>query len=138
MKVMLNKNCLCSIKLAGPFDKARKKINEALHETGFEVIYEINFSELIENRLGIKIKEYLILEILNPYMAVQFLLTEPQSDLFIHFRIIIREHDAESVSVFVLAPKAVTNLDDNTILKLIAREASEKLTNSLARLQKSM
>lgn len=138
MKVMLKKNCLCSIKLDGPFEKVRKKVKKALQETGFEVVFEINFSELIENRLGIKIKEYLILEILNPFMAFQLLLTSQQAGLFIPFRIVMFEDNEENITVSVLNPGEVTNLTDNVILKVIAGEASEKLINTFASLQKSI
>lgn len=132
---MPGKQRLCSIKLDGPFDKVRKKINRALQETGFEVICEINFSELIENRLGIKIKEYHILEILDPYTAFQFLLTELQAGLFIPLRLVICEDNSERITVFVLDPEEATNLTDNAALKLIGGEASEKLVNTLAGLR---
>lgn len=136
LKVMLKKNCLCSIKLDGPFYKVIKRIKKVLKETNFEVISEINFSELIEDRLGVKVNKYFLLEILNPFIAYQFLLIEPEAGLFIPFRLVICEDNSESITVFVLDPEEATNLTDNAILKLIADEAYEKLINTFASLQK--
>lgn len=132
---MLKKNCLCSIMFNDSFYKVVKNTKRALQEAGFEVIYEINLSELIENRLGIKINKYLILEILNPYTAFQFILTELQAGLFIPFRIVILEDNEENITVSALNPEEAASLADNEILKLMAGEASEKLINTFASLQ---
>ncbi len=53
---MLKRKHLFSTTLNSPFNKAIKDVKKALREAGFEVISEIKFSDLIEDRLGIKVK----------------------------------------------------------------------------------
>lgn len=135
---MVERNYLFSTKLNGSFNEAVKGVKKALREAGFEVISEIKFSDLIEDRLGIKVKKYLILEILNPFMAYESLLSVLEAGLFVPFRVVVFEDSDGNITASLFNPKETARFTENTVFKLIAAEASEKLRNAIGSLHQSI
>ena len=133
---MIGRNHFFSFRLHGSFDKTMKIVKNALRKAGFEVISEINFSNLIEDRLGIKVKKYHILEISNPFMAYQSLLTDLKAGLFVPFRIVIFEDYDGNINVSLINPEGTAGFTENMVFKLVAAEASEKLKKAIGSLEK--
>ena len=136
LKAMIERHHLFSTKLNGSFNIAVKSVKKVLRESGFEVISEINFSNLIEDRLGIKVKKYHILEISNPFMAYQSLLTDLKAGLFVPFRIVIFEDYDGNINVSLINPEGTAGFTENMVFELVAAEASEKLKKAIGSLEK--
>jgi len=132
---MLERNHLFSTRFNGSFNETVKGVKKALREAGFEVISEIKFSDLIEDRLGIKVKKYVILEILNPFMAYQSLLTTLEAGLFVPFRIVVFEDCDGGITISLINPDEMTKFTGNMVFKLIASEAWKRLRNTISSLQ---
>ena len=134
---MIERNHLFLTKLNISFNKTLKNVKKALREAGFEVVSELNFSDLIEDRLGIKVKKYIILEVLNPFMAYQSLLTDLEVGLFMPFRIAIFEDCSGNITISLVNPEETARLTENIVIKLIVGEACEKLRNTIGSLEQA-
>ena len=135
---MLDRSHVFSIKVNKSYVKAIKDEKKALNNDGFEIVSEINFSDIINERLSIKVKKYLILEILNSFIAYQSLLTVREAGLFVPYRIAIFEDNDGNITISLLNPEQTAGITENMVLKLIAGDEWEKLRNTISTLQHSI
>lgn len=132
---MYDSSNLFSITIGCKYEKAIKTIRKILQKGGFEIVSEINISKLIKAKLGIKYHNYVILEILTPFMTYKSMLTDIKAGLFIPIRLIIVEENYRKITISILNPDKDYILTENRFLKLILLEEMEKLRNTIINIQ---
>jgi uncharacterized protein (DUF302 family) len=124
-----------SITLDAPFGDAVERVRAALGDQGFGVLTEIDVKATLENKLGEKIEDYLILGACNPPLASRALAADRSIGLLLPCNVVVRAADGQTV-VEVLDPGIMSDLSDGDI-EPVAKEAGERLDAALAALTSS-
>jgi len=120
--------------LKGDFNESIKKVTEALKAEGFGVLTEIDIKETLEKKLDVNFNNYKILGACNPPYAHKALLAENKIGTMLPCNVIVQELDTGSVEVSAVNPMASMQAVDNTELKTIAEEITEKLKTIIEKL----
>ncbi|MEE9326963.1 MAG: DUF302 domain-containing protein [Cocleimonas sp.] len=94
------------------------------HKLG--IVSDIDVQATIKNKLGEEISPYRILGACNPGLAKRLIEAEPKSGALLPCTVVAREEDGTTHFHF-MAPEAVLGLEDNAIVKAIAKEAAEHI-----------
>lgn len=70
-------------------DEAVKKVIEELKKEGFGVLSDLNFKEILKNKLDVDFKPYRVLAACNPPSAYKALQAEEQLGLFLPCNVIV-------------------------------------------------
>jgi len=108
------------------FNEAIEKTREALKNEGFGVLTEINVKETLKKKLGIEHEEYIILGACNPPFAYEALKAEKEIGLLLPCNVIVYKENGKTI-VSAINPKEAMSMIQNTKLKEIADQVSEKL-----------
>lgn len=113
--------------LKGDFNDSIKKVTQALKDEGFGVLTEIDIKETLKKKLDVNFNNYKILGACNPPYAYKALLAENKIGTMLPCNVIVQELDSGDIEVSAVNPMASMQAVDNSELKTIAEEITEKL-----------
>ncbi|MFQ5494621.1 MAG: DUF302 domain-containing protein [Phycisphaerae bacterium] len=122
-----------SRQIAVPYDEAIPRVKEALKESGFGVLTEIDVKDTIRQKLGKEFRRYDIIGACNPGLAHRALEAEIQVGLLLPCNVVVYE-EGEGSTVAAFDPEAAMGLAGNPALEDVAREAKSRLREALERL----
>ena len=124
-----------SKKLQSNFDYAVEFIKESLKIEGFGILSEINIHEKLNEKLGINLRKYKILEACNFSYAYEVLQKEDKSGILLLCSVIVQELNPYEIEVVAIDPVALIQLVKKDELIDIAREIRNKLNNAIKSLE---
>ena len=117
------------------FDTAIEKVTEALKTEGFGVISEIDMQAKLKEKLGVDFKKYRILGACNPAFAYKALLAEERIGIMLPCNVVVIEQGKGITEVAAVHPVASMMAVENTALKPLATEVTEKLSRVIGMLK---
>ncbi len=105
-----------------------------LKEKGFGVLSTINFSDILENKLGVQIEKTIILGVCNPTIAYEAFKIYPDVGLILPCNITLQDH--ETTTTITIANPFDLLPQDN--LQNIASQAFELLSQVLDSIRKTL
>jgi uncharacterized protein (DUF302 family) len=118
-------------KINVPFDQVRPLVEKALKNEGFGIVAEINFTNVLKEKLDVEFKPYLVLEACNPKFAYRSLQTEDKIGILLPCNVVIQQIDNLTTEVAFVNPISAMHSVENPEMKEIAREIYEKLSRAL-------
>jgi uncharacterized protein (DUF302 family) len=115
----------------GSFDQVVAKTRECLKSEGFGVITEIDVQKTVKEKLGERIRPYLILGACNPPLAHQAITTEPEIGLLMPCNVCVWENQDGAITVAAVDVKALFQLVQNPSLVDVAESVNGKLRRVL-------
>jgi uncharacterized protein (DUF302 family) len=115
------------------FDGAVPLVKDALKAEGFGVLSEINVTQTLKDKLGVKMVPYVILGACNPPLAHRSLTAEPEIGLLLPCNVVVRA-EGERTRVDVADPVAMLGIVGNPELDAVAAEAKQRLQRVVAAL----
>ncbi len=117
--------------LTTDFESAVSKTKEALKGEGFGVLSEINIHEALKEKLDIDFRKYRILGACNPPNAYKALQAEDKIGTMLPCNVIVQELEPGKVEVAAVNPVASMMSVENSALKEIALEITDKLEKAI-------
>jgi uncharacterized protein (DUF302 family) len=109
--------------------EAVEKVSEELKKEGFGVLSDLNFTEILKNKLDVDFKPYRVLAACNPPSAYKALQAEEQIGLFLPCNVIIYVNDSGETVVAAIDPIANMSGIDNLHVQEVAALIHGKLKN---------
>ncbi|HLU70979.1 MAG TPA: DUF302 domain-containing protein [Nonomuraea sp.] len=119
-----------TIRLKDSFAEAVERVRAALKEQGFGVLTEIDVRATLEEKLGEKIEDYLILGACNPPLAHRALNVDRRIGLLLPCNVVVRT-EGDDTLVEVLDPQVMAKVSEQPGLEAVADEAARRLTAAL-------
>jgi len=110
-----------------PFDDVVDRVVDALKNSGFGVLTDIDVQATFKKKLDVDFRKYRILGACNPYFAHQALLVERRIGTMLPCNIVVQETDDGRVEVSAVDPIASMKSIKNPDLKEIAEEVQDRL-----------
>jgi uncharacterized protein (DUF302 family) len=114
-------------KVKGPFDQVVAKTRESLKSEGFGVLTEIDVQKTVKEKLGERMRPYLILGSCNPPLAHRAIAAEPEIGLLMPCNVCVWESQDGAVTVAAVDVKALFQLVQNPSLVDVAESVNGKL-----------
>lgn len=121
-------------RVAGAFAAVVAKVREALADQGFGVVSEVDVSSVMEEKLGVDFRPYLILGACNPRLAYEALMADDKIGVMLPCNVIVQAFDDGGVQVAAINPAATIKAVGNERLQPIALKVAEKLEAVIAAL----
>lgn len=115
------------IEIAGPFDQALQRVQDALKAEGFGVLSDIDIQKAMKEKLGKDMPPYRILGACNPPLAHQALQAEPEIGLLLPCNVTVRQGEGDRVIVGFLDPQTMVQLSPNPGIRGVADDAGARL-----------
>ena len=115
------------------FETVEARTRDALSESGFGVLTEIDVAETMNEKLGEKMDRYTILGACNPKLAFGAIQTEPRVGAMLPCNVIVRQLP-ESVEVSAVDPVASMSAIDNPELSNLAGQVRYLLADAIERI----
>ena len=109
------------------FEKAIARVTEELKAEGFGILTDIDVKATLKKKLDVEFRKYRILGACNPLFAYKALQTEDKIGTMLPCNVIVQEISDGQIEVTAIDPLASMQAIENTVLKLIAAEISNKL-----------
>ncbi len=116
------------------FDEALAKVTDELKVEGFGILTEIDVKETLKKKLNVDFRRYKILGACNPPFAYKALTAENKIGTMLPCNVIVQEISAGQVEVTAIDPLASMQAVENTALKDIASEISNKLKTVIGKM----
>ena len=117
----------------GSFEDAIERTKEALKTEGFGIVAEIDFQKTLKEKLDVDFRKYRVLEACNPPYALKSLTADDKIGTVLPCNFIVQEKEGK-IEVSSINPVAAMQAVDNSEMKEIAQEISEKLSRVVASL----
>lgn len=114
-------------KVKGSFEQVVAKTRECLKSEGFGVITEIDVQKTVKEKLGERIRPYLILGACNPPLAHRAIAAEPEIGLLMPCNVCVWENQEGAITVAAVDVKALFQLVQNPSLTEVADSVNGKL-----------
>lgn len=114
-----------------PFEEAIEKITGRLREQGFGVLTEIDMKATLKKKLGVEIRQYVILGACNPNLAYKAFQNELEIGLLLPCNVIVYETDDGQATVSFIDPLMMMGITSNKALEEVAVEARKRLDTAL-------
>ena len=109
------------------FEKTIAKVTEELKAEGFGILTDIDVKATLKKKLDVEFRKYRILGACNPPFAYKALQTEDKIGTMLPCNVIVQEISDGQIEVTAIDPLASMQAIENTALKLITAEISNKL-----------
>lgn len=114
------------------FEETLARTREALAGEGFGVLTEIDVTAILQKKLGVELRPYIILGACNPALAHRALEAELEIGLLLPCNVIVfASDDPGDTVVAALDPVEALSLSGNEAVQPIAREVRERLERVL-------
>ncbi|MEV3965054.1 DUF302 domain-containing protein [Nocardia sp. NPDC050193] len=115
------------------FEEAVRRTRAALAEQGFGVLTEIDMRATLEDKLGEKMEDYLILGACNPPLAHRAVGVDRRIGLLLPCNVVVRRDRDSATAVLVEAmnPEVMVQVTEEKALEPVAEEATAKLRAAL-------
>ncbi|WP_044405076.1 DUF302 domain-containing protein [Lacinutrix sp. Hel_I_90] len=113
--------------IKGTFEAVIERVTEGLKDEGFGILTEIDVKETMKKKLDVDFKKYKILGACNPPYAYKALQAEDKIGTMLPCNVILQEIEAGVIEVAAVNPMASMQAVNNTELKEIAEEITDKL-----------
>jgi len=114
------------------FDEAVARATEELKRGGFGVLTEIDVQKTLKAKLNVDFRRYRILGACNPPFAYKALQAEDKIGLMMPCNVIVQETPDGRTEVAAVDPLASMSAVDNSGLRGVAEEVTEKLRAVIA------
>lgn len=114
-----------------PFADAVARTRAALATQGFGVITEIDFRATLKAKLGVEVRDYVILGACNPALAHRALQVEPGAGLLLPCNVVVSADDAGGSIVAAVDPMSLFAAIGKDDLEAITREVQQRLNLAL-------
>lgn len=111
----------------GNFDDVIEKVSEELEKEGFGVLTDIDIKATLKKKLDVDFQNYRILGACNAPYAHKALEVEDKVGTMLPCNVIVQQLNDDSIEIAAVNPLASMQAIDNSDLKGIANEISEKL-----------
>jgi uncharacterized protein (DUF302 family) len=118
-------------KVKGSFAQGVAKTRESLKSEGFGVITEIDVQKTVKEKLGERVRPYLILGACNPPLAHRAIAAEPEIGLLMPCNVCVWEDQDGAVTVAAVNVKTLFQLVQNPSLADVAESVNDKLRRAL-------
>jgi uncharacterized protein (DUF302 family) len=118
-------------KVKGSFAQVVAKTRESLKSEGFGVITEIDVQKTVKEKLGERVRPYLILGACNPPLAHRAIAAEPEIGLLMPCNVCVWEDQDGAVTVAAVNVKTLFQLVQNPSLADVAESVNDKLRRAL-------
>lgn len=109
-----------------PYETVIELVRESLQKEGFGVLTEIDVKEKMKEKLGLDMRNYIILGACNPPNAYKAILAEKNIGLMLPCNVIVYENDSKTV-LSVIRPTVAMQMIDNVELQQLAQAVEEQL-----------
>jgi uncharacterized protein (DUF302 family) len=117
------------------YAEAVERTRAVLKEQGFGVLTEIDVQKTLHEKLGADFRPYVILGACNPPLAHQALQAELGIGLLLPCNVVVYDNGDGTCTVEALNPEAALGIvGDNTAIAAVARDATSRLRQVVARL----
>ncbi len=117
-----------------PYAEAVQRVTAALKDEGFGVLAELDMRAILQQKQGVDIGPYVILQVCHPPFAEQVLQTDRVAGLLLPCSVVVYAQEGGSV-VAVLNPLEAMGIAKNPALLSVAEAAAQKLRRALAALR---
>ncbi|HOX84246.1 MAG TPA: DUF302 domain-containing protein [Chryseolinea sp.] len=115
-------------KIKKPFHEVVFKIEENLHEEGFDIVTNIDITDSLKKRQGINFRNYRIIGACNQALGYKLITQESHNGLMLPCNILIQEHENGEVEVSAINPmESMCNATEVDITS-VTNEISKKLS----------
>ncbi|HKB78403.1 MAG TPA: DUF302 domain-containing protein [Thermoanaerobaculia bacterium] len=115
-------------RVALPYDEALAKTKAALQAEGFGVLSEIDMKAKLKEKLGVEIKQYMILGACNPPLAYKAVQAEPEIGLLLPCNVIVYDAGDGATVISAIDPDSMSAvIGDNPEVEEVARDARVRL-----------
>lgn len=116
------------------FSKAYELTRHYIEEEGFDIISEIDLTDIFREKLHVDFREYRILCACNPSMVFKALKTENKIGTMLPCNIIIQEIGHRLIEVAAIAPESDLQMIQNKDIQDIFLQISRKLQKVIDKL----
>ena len=109
-----------------PYETVIDLVREALKKEGFGVLTEIDVKEKMKEKLGLDMRNYIILGACNPPNAYKAILAEENIGLMLPCNVIVYEKGSKTV-LSVIRPTVAMQMIDNVELQKLAQAVEGQL-----------
>jgi len=109
------------------FESAVQKITDGLKEEGFGVISTIDFQATLKEKINVDFRKYSVLQACNPPYAYKSLQAEDKIGTLLPCNVVVQEISDGTFEISSINPRAAMASVENSDMKKIADEISEKL-----------
>lgn len=120
--------------IKGTFEEVIDKVTSGLKDEGFGILTEIDVKETMKKKLDVDFQKYKILGACNPPYAYKALQAEDKIGTMLPCNVILQEIEDGIIEVAAVNPMASMQAVNNTELKEIAEEITDKLKAIIDRL----
>jgi uncharacterized protein (DUF302 family) len=110
-----------------PFATVLERVEEELKKEGFGVLTRIDLRATLAEKVGARLRPFVILGACNPGLAHRALGVEPGVGLLLPCNVVVREIGPRAVRVEAVNPHALMGLFPDVRLDPIAEEATDRL-----------
>ena len=114
------------------FDETVAMVREALAESGFGVLTEIDVKITLKNKIDVDVDEQIILGACNPHFAHQALQVEPSIGALLPCNVVVRRAQGVTV-VEAIDPATLVAVTENPDMEPLAEQVSVALKAALDR-----
>lgn len=118
------------------FGDAVTAVTRALEGEGFGVLSEIDVQAILEERLGVDFRPYVILGASEPELMHQAVTREPDIGLLLPCSIVVQERAEGGVAVSFTDPRVMFTLVDNPAVARLAEETDRRIRSVIAALER--
>jgi uncharacterized protein (DUF302 family) len=111
-----------------------KRAREALAEHGFGVLTEIDVKATLDEKIGAKTRDYIILGACNPKLAHRALQAEPGIGLLLPCNVVVSADDGGHAVVSAIDPVAMFTVVGRDDVEPLAKEVRDLLEKTLGSL----
>lgn len=116
-----------SVTVHEDFSSAVARTKKALAEYGFGVVSEIDMAAVLEEKLGLEQKPYLILGACNPGLARSAVESEPSVGVLLPCNVVVRATVDDGVMVDFMDPAVLVELVGEERVQRIAEDVRARL-----------
>lgn len=125
-----------AVTLDRPYDDVVSQVKEALADQGFGVLTEIDVRATMKSKLGVDVRDQVILGACRPDLAHRAMDAAPSVAALLPCNVVVRTTDSQTV-VEVVDPAVMSRLEDRPEIRAVATEARSALSAALQALATS-
>ena len=127
-------NYYISKTIKGTFRETVNNITTLLKDEGYGVLTKVNVKDILNKKLDVDYKNYVILGVCNPHIAVRALQAEDKIGALLPCNVIVIDQGEGNIEITFMSAEHLLHLTGNPSLELLAREVNNSLNLVLDKL----